>query len=206
MQQTSGTSRPDCVPPAVSGSWLASSSRRKRRGECCRFFAPHLCAAHPPAARPGRPVWAGTQGAERTLTRVQDHHLRDRGRSAVKKKVSGTPADLSGSASQYIRMSRTVERQMRRNGTPGWNRTSDRRLRRPLLYPLSYGGSQPQLSKRQVFQESESGCALNSCAGHLGSGSGIISSACRSAPAACGRASPGQGAGPFCTFSRAWSL
>ena len=24
--------------------------------------------------------------------------------------------------------------------TPGWNRTSDRRFRKPLLYPLSYGG------------------------------------------------------------------
>ena len=28
------------------------------------------------------------------------------------------------------------------SGAPGWNRTNDKRIRRPLLYPLSYGGAE----------------------------------------------------------------
>jgi hypothetical protein len=29
------------------------------------------------------------------------------------------------------------------NGAPGWNRTSDTRFRKPVLYPLSYEGIAP---------------------------------------------------------------
>ena len=30
-----------------------------------------------------------------------------------------------------------------RTGAPGWNRTSDTRFRKPVLYPLSYEGMMP---------------------------------------------------------------
>ena len=29
------------------------------------------------------------------------------------------------------------------SGAPGWNRTSDTRFRKPVLYPLSYEGKRP---------------------------------------------------------------
>src|ERR1051325_1757 len=49
-------------------------------------------------------------------------------------------------------------------GTPGRNRTCDQWLRRPLLYPLSYGGScriLPSLAKAKLGARKWSEVALN---------------------------------------------
>ena len=184
------------------------------------------------AGRYGRHCWPKRRLGVRLMMRRRLLELpprKHRSGSVNKKRLAGAVARCQGLraiTAACVRAGMVAEGWMRGNGTPGWNRTSDRRLRRPLLYPLSYGGAQPQLSKRRVFQESDCGSRVEQLGGrplaraslgphgspcrrpgeagrHAGSGSGAITS-CRGAPVACGRASAWQDACPFSAVLRAW--
>ena len=52
----------------------------------------------------------------------------------------GSLADSEGVAAERRNTKRPVHSQ---SGAPGWNRTSDTRFRKPVLYPLSYEGIVP---------------------------------------------------------------
>ena len=52
----------------------------------------------------------------------------------------GIVADSEGMLPNALTRKRTVQHQ---SGAPGWNRTSDTRFRKPVLYPLSYEGIVP---------------------------------------------------------------
>ncbi len=62
------------------------------------------------------------------------------GRDAARRRNVGSLADSEEVPPNATTPQRPVQHQ---SGAPGWNRTSDTRFRKPVLYPLSYEGIVP---------------------------------------------------------------
>lgn len=112
------------VDHAIAGAWPHRWPPVKKHTDCslCLPVVPGSCAVHRFRERPVPSRWSDQAAA----VVCERRHL---------ERFSNRSPPLSGKASRK----RGINPSNACLGAPGWDRTSDPWLRRPVLYPLSYG-------------------------------------------------------------------
>ena len=152
-------------------------------------MAPRRVVPRRPPAAGLDPLAAGPARSIRPLVRARDYERGKRclggrrscsvPRSALaRQRVMGSLGTMSAVLPIRKKCGRTPQHQnpvQHRSGAPGWNRTSDTRFRKPVLYPLSYEGIVPIC---RGFSSATAGPEYQSCekvaksAGNVRRGSG----------------------------------